>query len=101
VHIRRRGERKTSSIGTFSQPSRMPPSTWSTPACHSAEPWSTWPDAAREGVRKRQDALADVLERLALGLADADHVAKLPHRVERAVEHGGAVGSIARSTRSA
>src|ERR1700756_4028969 len=32
---------------------------------------------ARKSLRTRQDALADVLEGLALGLADADHVAEL------------------------
>src|SRR5262249_49338323 len=47
---------------------------------------------ARESLRARQDALADVLEGLALGLADADDVAELLNDVEGAVEHGGAVG---------
>ena len=42
---------------------------------------------AREGLRARQYALADVLERLALGLADADHVTELAHHVEGAIEH--------------
>src|SRR6266545_4624812 len=47
---------------------------------------------ARKGLRARQDALADVLERLTLRLADADGVAELLYDVEGAVEHGGAIG---------
>ena len=46
----------------------------------------------REGLRARQDALADVLEGLALGLADADHVTEHVHHAEGAIEHRGAVG---------
>src|SRR5471030_2705913 len=46
----------------------------------------------RKSLGARQDALADVLERLALRLADVDHMAELAHGVEGAVEHGGAVG---------
>src|SRR5689334_12999912 len=46
---------------------------------------------ARESLRARQDALADVLEGLALGLADAHDVAELLHDVEGAIEHRGAV----------
>src|SRR5216683_2866887 len=82
----------TASMGTFSQPSAMPASTWSTPACHSGEAWSTWPRCRRVKVCDLEDAFADVLEGLALGLADADHVAELPDHVEGAVKHGGAIG---------
>src|ERR1700734_558339 len=39
-------------------------------------------------MRTRQNPLADILERLTLGFADADDVPKLAHHVERAVEHG-------------
>src|ERR1700683_248060 len=42
---------------------------------------------ACEGLRTRQDALADILERLAFRLADADNVTELAHHVEGAIEH--------------
>src|ERR1700704_5078099 len=47
---------------------------------------------AGEGLRSGQNAFADVLERLAPGLADAEHMAEFPDHIEGAVEHGGAVG---------
>ena len=43
---------------------------------------------ACEGLRTRQDTLADILERLALGLSDTDDVAELAHHIEGAIEHG-------------
>ena len=43
---------------------------------------------ARKGLRARQNALANVFERLTLGLADADDVSELPHDVEGAIERG-------------
>ena len=83
----------TPSIGTFSQPSadagqhmvdaRLP---FGRGLVDMAEM------QAGESLRSGQDALADVLEGLAFGLADADHMAELLHHVESAVEHGGAVG---------
>ena len=42
---------------------------------------------AREGLRTGQYALADVLERLPLCLADADNVTELTHHIEGAIEH--------------
>src|SRR5262245_47157002 len=42
---------------------------------------------AREGLRARQDALANVLERLPFRFADADNVAELAHNVEGTIEH--------------
>ena len=82
---------KTPAIGTFNEPSAALRTTSATPSFQALESASTWPRCSRVKVsRARQDAFADVFERLALGLADADDMAELSDDVKGAVEHGRA-----------
>ena len=43
---------------------------------------------ARKRLRARQNAFANVFERLPLGLADADDMSELPHDIESAIKCG-------------